>query len=284
MAMFNTMRTALWAAVLFRLASAMHAAAKERMELRLAAGPPQPPEYLANAAGNATVILNKAGVTWMIAYGSSIGFARNGKPVAGDDDVDLFVAWDDVPKAVKGLTAAGIKFSMWDERFGRAPTDDEKRMAPIEIFTFREVGRIGVTYVCSDYCRDGFAYDDIHPITTQDVEINGQKLTMPVPHNVDNVLTQLYGDWRKPTDEKPIVGTFTYYSRCTNMQGLKIMVPLWFKDNPVRTTLWFVFSGVLLLGGLFWLGRRLQKFQSSSGKGSLQAAVDTIDSTKATTP
>lgn len=162
-------------------------------------GPKMPRLSLENALGNATSILNAAGVQYVVFYGTALTLHREGHVQEGDDDVDLLIADADVARGVSALREKGIDLQMWDENIGRAGVEVlPPGWAPLEFFVAKDSG--GGRRLCDLYCRSQFVSDDVFPAVMRRFYFNGGEHYIPMPRHMDEVLAMLYGpSWVTPT-------------------------------------------------------------------------------------
>src|SRR5690606_27413184 len=146
----------------------------------------------------------RAGLTFFFAAGTALGLVREGRPLPGDDDIDVGVLESDWDRD------RIIEVFVRDPRFLVNSHPDSPKIglthrggARVDIFRFHEeAGRVW---------HDGvFVRWHNSPFTVVTRDLNGVKV--PLPEDADRYLTENYGDWRTPnpgfdafTDDAPNV-------------------------------------------------------------------------------
>eukprot|EP00928_Gymnodinium_smaydae_P002517 TRINITY_DN10908_c0_g1_i2.p1 TRINITY_DN10908_c0_g1~~TRINITY_DN10908_c0_g1_i2.p1 ORF type:complete len:306 (+),score=44.34 TRINITY_DN10908_c0_g1_i2:53-919(+) len=155
-------------------------------------------EALAFTLGNVSSWLKEAGITHVFFHGTALGLERDGGVIEGDDDVDLLVLMDDMPKLRRTLWAhaAGVydeDFEVMGSRKGACfmRTDFAKpEWAALDVYA--DTG--GEEYVCEPHDKRAWPRSAIFPPKFKTFQVANHSLTLPVPADGHEFLRIDYGD------------------------------------------------------------------------------------------
>jgi len=146
-------------------------------------------------------VMEKHGIVFGLWFGTLLGAVREKNFIEYDEDIDIFVLNEDRQKVLNALfdlEKIGLKVARYNEKKGLLSIirDDEY----IDIYFYRKVlntRRMGINTLEAKYLEHMDTLDFLGDV-------------FPVPANVEEVLTVLYGeDWRVPKrDGKPVNKTF----------------------------------------------------------------------------
>jgi len=146
-------------------------------------------------------VMEKHGIVFGLWFGTLLGAVREKNFIEYDEDIDIFVLNEyrqNVLNALFDLEKTGLKVARYNEKKGLLSIIRDNEY--IDIYFYRKVlntRRMGINTLEAKYLEHMDTLDFLGDV-------------FPVPANVEEVLTVLYGeDWRVPKrDGKPVNKTF----------------------------------------------------------------------------
>jgi len=134
--------------------------------------------------------------------GMLLGMVRDGRPLPGDLDVDVFFLQErlgDLPKTVSLLTAAGFepKGRLYANDGGLVEYTLAKDGAKFEFFCCRRLGGGLLQYFVFTFGRNGEQLEKRY-LDVEHVPVPFLDREWLVPVDTDAALSFMYGDWRTP--------------------------------------------------------------------------------------
>ncbi len=158
---------------------------------------PQLSAYLLKSTLQSVVSqLQGTDIRWAVSFGTLLGLVRDGDPIDGDDDIDIVVPRRYADQVRALMTDAGFEVNL--DRADITQFRDSNGVL-IDFYYLNETSKSS-NY---DYC---VVWEDLplklEPIAT--LQWNG--LTINIPAESEQFLTDNYDDWKTPTKDKGIAG------------------------------------------------------------------------------
>jgi hypothetical protein len=145
-------------------------------------------------------ILNRNGASWYLAFGSALGFYRDGDIIPQDTDIDVAVLVDDnTPEEFFERLLDDFKKEF---RYLRSVKKDDKQHQSAFLHENGFIFDLCFYYpnngARESFCEGGRWEDRVTGIRMIDTRYGAY----PIPENIEEYLSGKYGDWRIKQDKK----------------------------------------------------------------------------------